>query len=59
MPKRETIGEPVDVEDIAGIIVYYEALVEKWEVWGEAVLAITGGKAYNAAGVTSGKDSGA
>lgn len=44
MPQRQEINEPQEEADYAGVIVYYEALVEKWEAWGQAVTALVENK---------------
>lgn len=34
-PQRSEIKTPVELKDYALIIIYYENLVERWELWGE------------------------
>ncbi|MBR3197094.1 MAG: hypothetical protein IKF66_01185 [Methanobrevibacter sp.] len=34
-PQRSEIKTPAELKDYALIIIYYENLVEQWELWGE------------------------
>lgn len=36
-PQRQVIAAPTMIDDYVRIIAYYEALVEQWEAWGQAV----------------------
>lgn len=37
MPEREQIETPHTLEEIVRTMLYYEILVEQWEVWGKTV----------------------
>ena len=39
-PQRQELETPTELKDYALIIVYYDCLVEEWEVWGETVTNI-------------------
>lgn len=41
-PEREELPQVQTLKDIAGVITYYEHLVEEWEVWGDTVTTIVG-----------------
>ena len=36
-PQRQELESPTNLKECAEMIVYYEALVEEWESWGETV----------------------
>lgn len=36
-PQRQKLKAPEELKDYALIIVYYDNLVEQWELWGETV----------------------
>lgn len=40
-PSREKIETPETLQDYAQIIIYYDSLVQKWELWAETVENIT------------------
>ena len=42
MPQRENLPPVETVQDYADVIIYYEMLVQKWEVWGATVEEIIG-----------------
>ena len=46
MPQREEIKEPKSVKDLAGLVIYYEFLVSRWEAWGNTVEEITEGVSH-------------
>ena len=37
MPERKELPEVQTIKDMAETILYYEFLVEEWELWGETV----------------------
>ena len=39
-PAREEIETPTDLKGIAGLLNYYEHLVQQWEEWADSVEAI-------------------
>ena len=39
-PQRQEQKAPEELKDYALLLVYYEYLVEEWEVWGETVSAM-------------------
>lgn len=43
MPQRQEITPPESVKDYAYIILYYDTLVQEWEVWGETVEGLVDG----------------
>lgn len=45
MPERSEIQPPETLKDYARIIVYYEYLVQDWELWGKTVEGLVDGNA--------------
>ena len=43
-PCREEIETPQTLQDYVEILVYYDCLVQKWELWAETVEKITQGE---------------
>ena len=44
-PERDELQPPKTLKDYAMIIVYYEYLVQDWELWGKTVEALVDGTA--------------
>lgn len=42
-PQREILPPVETVQDYADVIVYYETLVQEWELWGDSVEKIIEG----------------
>lgn len=43
-PCREKLETPQTLQDYAEILIYYDCLVQKWELWAETVEKITQGE---------------
>ena len=43
-PCREKIETPQTLQDYAEILIYYDCLVQRWELWAETVEKITQGE---------------
>ena len=41
-PQRQSLETPKTLKDYAYVILYYEALVQEWEAWGQTVTDIIG-----------------
>lgn len=41
-PQRQKLETPETLKDYAYVILYYEALVQEWEAWGQTVTDIIG-----------------
>ena len=46
-PERSEIKKPETLKDYAMIIVYYEYLVQDWELWGKTVEDLVNGESDN------------
>ena len=44
-PRREKQAAPENIKDYAQLILYYDALVQEWELWGNTVEKIVQGSA--------------
>lgn len=45
MPERSELQTPRTIKDYAEIIIYYECLVQDWELWGKTVKELVDGTA--------------